>query len=268
MNYLEKDLSLSIILDSSLDKKGEEFNELINDFKENLDKFSDDYIDVGVNIIFFGFKLFFKNLETINISSQILSERDNDPEKIEANLCAKILGDSKLNKAIKYERLYLLLYKDYLNYFAFVVLNLKINAKEKKEKVIDFLDKILQKGCIMNYYKKENKYLKNFSKIIIFLNLNKKVITNILCIFLDFINIIPNFTENFIENLNPIQLKDKKYDLSKMIELIFDLISVRGKFSYFYENDKDEYVDLLKQNLLLLQILSKEINNIFYIKRI
>jgi len=268
MNYLEKDLSLSIILDSSLDKKGEEFNELINDFKENLDKFSDDYIDVGVNIIFFGFKLFFKNLETINISSQILSERDNDPEKIEANLCDKILGDSKLNKAIKYERLYLLLYKDYLNYFAFVVLNLKINAKEKKEKVIDFLDKILQKGCIMNYYKKENKYLKNFSKIIIFLNLNKKVITNILCIFLDFINIIPNFTENFIENLNPIQLKDKKYDLSKMIELIFDLISVRGKFRYFFGNDKDKYIDLLKQNLLLLQILSKEINNIFYIKRI
>ena len=258
--YLEEDLSLTNVLFSPIK------NELEDNFKEDLDKF-DMNKDYGkIKNIIYGFNLpLYKSFNSIMSAIKML-EKENEQQKMIDELQEVIFSDSKLKEYLKLENKYSLVYEDYLLYFILTVFKRKINEIEKQNKIIKFLDKILENSSIKNSFNNENKNenVENLAKIVVFLHSNKNLLSWILFIFLDFIDIKPDFLEKF----ELTKFNDEKDYLNKMAESFFDVITDNGKFNYYKDKNKDKYIEILNKNLLLFKNISREISNNSYIQRI
>jgi hypothetical protein len=226
--YLEEDLSLTNVLFSPIK------NELEDNFKEDLDKF-DMNKDYGkIKNIIYGFNLpLYKSFNSIMSAIKML-EKENEQQKMIDELQEVIFSDSKLKDYLKEENKYSLVYEDYLLYFILTVFKRKINKIEKQNKIIKFLDKILENSSIKNSFNNENKNenVENLAKIFVFLHSNKNLLSWILFIFSDFIDIKPDFLEKF----ELTKFNDEKDYLNKMAESFFDVVTDNGKFNYYKDN--------------------------------
>ena len=262
INYLEQDLFLSSELFSTSVKSK---NEMEADFRSRLNNFNDKKEYNGIKNIYFGFESgLFHAIESINKKCNEIINEKNNKELIENEL----VNDYKLKNFLKEK--YLILYKDYLLYFILVELKIKIKNSESKKIIIEFLDEILKKGFIMNYYdinkdkdKNNNANIKNFARTVIFLQTNKELISCILLIYLDFIRIIPDFQLEQSETRN----KENAY-LSQLVEEFIGNISCKGKFNYYFDQNKNQYIELLKKNLELFKIIGNKIDNSLYVQEI
>jgi len=259
INYLEDDLSLSQALFSS--------KKLKKNFEQILDKFKSEKKYNGIKNISFGFNCgLIQQFELINIKCKKLIEKETKNEKIEKELIEEIISNSKLNNFMKED--YKLLIKDYLLHFILFILKIKINEQNKKELIINFLAKILQKRFNFDFEKSYEENINNFAKIIVYMESNKKIMSIILFLFLDFIDIISDFIEKFENIYKPYESSNEKYYLKKMIESFIDVINDQGKFTYYFGNNKNRYIDLLKKNLFLFKIICKEMPDNPSIQRI
>ena len=262
INYLEQDLFLSSELFSTSVKSK---NEMEADFRSRLNNFNDKKEYNGIKNIYFGFESgLFHVIESINKKCNEIINEKNNKELIENEL----VNDCKLKNFLKEK--YLILYKDYLLYFILIELKIKIKNSESKKIIIEFLDEILKKGFIMNYYdinkdkdKNKNANIKNFARTVIFLQTNKELISCILLIYLDFIRIIPDFQLEQSETRN----KENVY-LSQLVEEFIGNISCKGKFNYYFDQNKNQYIELLKNNLELFKIIGNKTDNSLYIQEI
>ena len=154
INYLEDELSLSIILFSNKSSE-EERTKLKNDFKNILDKFDEQKNYNGIKYIYLGFKLIgiFKDYKEIN--NKLAADKNfNIREKIllnsEHQISEKLIKGSDDEKKI--------LFTDYLLYFISLIIELK-TQEDKKNKIIIFVNKIL----IINHPEFDNSNLNNIS---------------------------------------------------------------------------------------------------------
>ena len=185
VNYLEEDLILSTALFSPLKDESEKY------LKDTLDKFDDKKEYNGIKNICLGFNLpLYISFKTINLNLEEINENDN----VEKILKENIYSDYNLINYFKEKGKYLLVYKDYLLYYIINILKEKIKNSNIKELVINFLDKILTKGFIKNYY---NENIKNFVKLVVYLRSNLKLMSCVLLLFLDAKDIIPDFINKF-----------------------------------------------------------------------
>ena len=285
INYLEDELSLSTILFSK-----QEENIKIDNLKEILMSYKSDLNNKknynGLKNIYFGFNLpgLFKSIGQLNkiIKRNIIIIKDNN--ELEKILVEEIYAKDKIKDILsnKDKNEILFLYKDYILYY--ILLRIKIRTNKKKTLIYDLIDKIIQLklysilndkenicslNCIDQIIKNENneKYLINiFAKIILFLEYNIEFISNIIYIFIDFIDIIPNFIEEFTNiakrNYTNNDTPKEKYILPIIFDSFLDTINDQSKFSFYFTNDKKKYIELLKKNFIYMKFISKKIDSL------
>ena len=266
--FLEDDLSLTSTLFSSLSN-----DKIENNFKSKLSEFNKEKDYMGIKYIFLGFNLpgifkYYKKLNNINKEEKI-----NLKEEILSIDDIKQILEKGNKEEIKY------LYTDYLLYFISIVLGLKTSSKKRIE-VINFLDKIIQICNIDNNLLNQNNFYifyiekieinlsnlsKQLSEIISFLEFNKDFIKKIILIFIDFIEIIPDFIKNFISitinikrNYYPNEI-NKDYYLFKVYESFIDTIIDESKFTYYFGEKKEKYINILNKNVQIMKTIDKKI---------
>ena len=262
INYLEDELSLSIILFSNISSK-EERTKLQNDFKNILDKFDEQKNYNGIKYIYLGFKLLgiFKDYKEIN--NKLAADKNfNIREKILLNREHQI--SEKLNKGSDDEKKNL--FTDYLLYFISLIIELK-TQEDKKNKILIFINKILiinhpefdSSNLNNNSYSDfimEKKYLKldcELEKMIKFLDKNKRLLSKILNILNDFLDVIPNFNEVFEGYFSEQKIKQKEkinsYQLIKIYETFLACIYGKNTFSFYFDkNKRNIYLNFLLKN--------------------
>ena len=106
---------------------------------------------------------------------------------------------------------------------------------------------------------------KQLSEIISFLEFNKDFIKKIILIFIDFIEIIPDFIKNFISitinikrNYYPNEI-NKDYYLFKVYESFIDTIIDESKFTYYFGEKKEKYINILNKNVQIMKTIDKKI---------
>ena len=277
INYLEEDLSLSSALFSKLSK--EQINSIFN-FK--LSKFEQNKDYNGIKYIYFGFNLpglfkYYIKLSNI-IEEKYLIKNDNKKYDFKEEILS--IDDFKeiFNNGDKKQLIYL--YKDYLLYY--ISIRIEINTSKFRDEIINFLDILLK---IYNFKNNEltkdnnfNKYyieylididvknlLINFSEMILFLEINKVFIKNILLLFINFIEIIPDFNNKFMQiakNTKRNYYPDKEineYFLFKIFESFLDVINDNCTFSYYFNDNKEKYISKLNENIHIMKSINEKI---------
>jgi len=274
INYLEEDFSLSSGLFSSLPN-----DEVQNNFKSILSNFDINKDYNGIKYIYFGFNFpgLFKYYKKVN---NIIKEKYiNNLEDI-MSFKEEILSIDELKQILfdKNKEKLITSYKDYLLYY--IIFEIEISNIKDRNLAIDFLDKMIQICSIDNGKLKENNnfqsfYIEkilldsknlsnNFCKIFLFLESHKEFIKNILILFNEFLEMIPELFEKFKiilfytkRNYYPFDININYY-LFKIFESFIDSIIDEGKFTYYFSENKEKYIILLNKNLqLLLNINTK-----------
>ena len=250
----------------------------------------------GFKNIYFGFNLpgIYKYIGQLynNIKKSIIKNKCNNENILEKNLVEEIYANDKIKDIIfsKNKNEILFLYKDYILYYMLLGIKIKVKKKETKDLIYEFLNKIIQVNSISiniindeaNIYNlncidqiltkakdDEKELIKAFSKIIFFLEYNSDFISKITFIFIDFIDIIPNFIENFIKALNNkrrcggiTNTTSENYILVKIFDSFLDIITDQFKFSYYFTNDNKKYIELLKKYFMCIKMIGKKIHSL------
>ena len=210
-----------------------------------------------------------------------INNKDDNNHKLEEILREEIYANDKIKDILisKDKKKILFLYKDYILYFVFLRMKIKVKKKEIKELIFELIDKIIQLYSIdfisdeanisslniidqiINKINNEKEFITKISKIILFLEDNIEYIYKIILIFIDFIDIIPNFIEKFIKIANN---KRNFPILYKIFDSFIDTINNESKFNYYISNNEIKYnkIELLKKNLIYMKFISDKINSI------
>ena len=287
INYLGDELSLYSILFSKQEekKKIDNFKEILDSYKLDL-KNKNNYS--GLKNIFLEFNLpcFYKSIRELNIF--IKEDMDKDKNKLEENFVERIFADKKINDILcgKDKKEISFLYEYLLLYYIFIKIKVRVKKKDATSLIIKLLDKIIHlylyinnnniiimdevnidtSNLIEQILKKENvdknKLIKIFSKILFFLEYNIKLISKIILLFFDIIDIIPDFIKNFIieakKNINN-YITDNKFIEDSFYSFCLYFFQSTLKLK---EGKEQNLFDEKNENILYDESIEKKYNEI------